>query len=259
MCVLEDEEEEEPSRRGTVGRRGGEVLTLAVGSALVAGVLVLGTRYSTGSSFGLGGSGGTVMKVCCSSTLAVSSESLAGSGMREPIVPPGLAGGLELAMLERPPTTEGVKCTLFLMGSSPALNPFVGGSGERTSDASPSRAVRGGAEGCSFGMILISRTSPMTSEPSSSSSPNRGLVGVPAPVPYDQLPERLGKSPLVACVLPQESCRFVGSEEIRWWCEGWTGGRGEAPMVPVIDPASSSSSSLGSSTTYDDTTVPFAV
>lgn len=268
VCVLEEEDEDDPSRRGTAGRRGGEVFTLAVGLAaapapeLVPGVIVLGTRYSsTGSSLGDGGSGGIVINVCCSSILAVSSESDAGSGMREPIVPLGLAGGLELAMLDRPPTTDGVKCTDFLMGSKPALKPFVGGgNGERMSDAS---ASSGGAEGsaiagtsrfeCSFGMILISRTSPFTSEPSSSSSPKRGLVGVP----YDQLPDRLGRSPRVACVLPQESCRFVGSEEIRW-CEGWTGGRElVAPIVPVMDPASSSSSSLGSSTTYDDTTCPF--
>jgi hypothetical protein len=102
--------------RGTDGSLGGDSL---IGVSERVGKLEsggCGTRYSSNG----GSSTAEVVKTAspfptitrCSSELAVSDESDGGSGTRDPRlsnVPDGLDGGEELATLDSPPTTLGVK------------------------------------------------------------------------------------------------------------------------------------------------------
>lgn len=218
-----------------------------------------GTRYSSTGGSSTGSDGGDTSKMrCCSSTLALSSESDGGKGTREPrlkTVPAGLDGGDSLAMLDRPPTTLGVKWTF--LGTLSENDPLLGGSGARTSAASSGlcawsgadisgatdgKAMLGAAAGVNpgFETIRTALESPRTSEPSSSSSWKLGFEPIML-----KLPVRLGPSPRVAIVLLQLSCLDeVSPEDFR---DEWTGGK--FPISPLIDPSPSSSSSIGSSTT----------
>ena len=100
---------------GTDGSVGGDSF---IGASERGGTLGSGTRYSSGG----GSSTSDVFKttpfptIRRSSELAVSDESDGGSGTRDPRlsnVPDGLDGGEELATLDSPPTTLGVKWTFL--------------------------------------------------------------------------------------------------------------------------------------------------